>query len=377
MREYRRKRPKVLGVPAVVACLVTSSCNLSCPHCYARAFEKKDPHDLPFESWKKIIETLSRAGVHGIIITGGEPLLRDDLEKIILEAKHNDLGVSLITNGALLTEKRLASLVSTEISPIMISLDNSTPEGHDTFRGLTGLFVRIRNAVSFLKEHSTGVMLIAALTRYNIRKTGEIVETAHNLGVNRIRLKNLCLAGRAVTHADLEPEPDEYIQAVRDLFEADQKFKDMYIRFPDLPAIYYEKGIGLDHYYTLIQQGKIGECGAGFIGAAVSPDGYLQLCDMIDTPMGSLLSEDLKMLWNSEAMSMVRAVDLRTLEPCNNCRLKEKCLAGCRGLPTQYNEHHSLMSDLLCRKCFDLFREELFNKESDSVGNTQQELKEV
>lgn len=357
MREYTRKKPKALDTPAAVACLVTSSCNLTCPHCFARAYEKKDPHDLPFESWRTIMKNLSDAGVYAVIITGGEPLLRDDLEKIITEAVDCNLTVSLITNGAKLTEERLKSLVATGIPHVMISLDSSTAEGHDTFRGFDGLFARIQKAVPFLRENNVGVTLIAALTRNNIKESGEIVKTAHALGSTRIRLKNLCMAGRAVTHGTLEPEPHEYIQAVRDIYEADHTLPDMYVRYPDLPAVYYEKGIGITSYYSLITQGKIGECGAGFIGAAVSPQGNLQLCDMIQEPLGSVLHDDLTSLWNSEALEMIRAIDVRALNPCNDCRLKDVCLAGCKGLPSQYNEHNTLMSDLLCRKCLDSFPE--------------------
>lgn len=355
----------MLEVPAAVACLVTSSCNLACPHCYARAYEKKDPHDLPLESWKEIIEGLSDAGVRGIIITGGEPLLRDDLEQIISEAMDYGLLVSLITNGALLTETRLKSIVSTGITQMMVSLDSSTPENHDTFRGSKGLFSRIQDAIAFLRKNSIRVMVITALTRYNIRKSGEIIELAHSMGVTRIRLKNLCLTGRAMMHPALEPWPNQYIQAVRAISKANQEFKDMYIRFPDLPAIYYEKAIGLEHYFTLIREGKVGECGAGFIGAAVGPDGDLRLCDMIDTSMGSLLSEDLKTVWGSEEMNRIRARDLRTLKPCDSCRLRDKCLAGCRGLPSQYDENGAVGSDLLCKKCFDLFHDELFSEKPD------------
>ena len=363
MRKYARKKPKVLDIPAVVACLVTSSCNLNCPHCFARAHEKTDPHDLPFEGWKNIIKTLSDAGVYGIILTGGEPLLRGDLERILGEALDSNLDVSLITNGSNLTRQRLKSLVSTGMSRIMISLDSPSPESHDAFRGLKGLFNRIQDATHFLKENGIDITFIAALTKHNIRETAQLIETAHALGGTRIRLKNLCLAGRAVTHADLEPQPREYIQAVRDIFQADQKYE-MYIRYPDLPAVYYEKTIGRE-YYTLIRQGSLGECGAGFIGAAVSPAGNLQLCDMIDTPLGDLLSEDLETLWNSEALDAVRAVDLRALEPCCRCSLKETCLAGCKGLSSQYSGG-SLMNDLLCRKCADSFPE-LFNEVQDQL----------
>lgn len=352
----------MLDVPAAVACLVSSSCNLACPHCYGNAHKKRDPHDLSFRSWRKIIENLSNAGVYGIIITGGEPLLREDLEKIIVEAIEHTLEVSLITNGALLTKKRIKSITSTGISQIMISLDSSIPEVHDAFRGSKGIFTKIRDAIPFLQDNDIKIMIITALTRYNIGEVGEIVEFAHDLGITRIRLKNLCLAGRAQAYSCLEPQPDQYIQAVKAISKANQKFTDMYIRFPDLPAIYYEKGIGLKQYYTFIQEGKIGECGAGFIGAAVGPDGYLQLCDMVDNPMGNLLSEDLEFLWNSEEMNTIRAVDLRALEPCKWCRLKESCLAGCRGLPSQYNEYDALMSDSLCKKCFKVFHEELFTE---------------
>lgn len=356
MRESARKKPKALDTPAAVACLVTSSCNLTCPHCFAAAREKTDPHDLPLEGWRKIIKALSEGGVYGIIITGGEPLLRRDLETILTEAMDSNLNVSLITNGAGLSEERMKSLVSTGIPHVMISLDSPSAEGHDTFRGFKGLFARIKHAVPFLRENGTGVTFIAALTRYNIREAAQLIEAAHDLGGTRIRLKNLCLAGRAVTHGDLEPQPDEYLEAVRAIFEADQKCEDMYVRYPDLPASYYEKGIGKDSYTTLIRQGKLGECGAGFIGAAVSPAGYLQLCDMIDTPMGSLLTEDVKTLWNSEVMNAIRKIDVRALEPCCRCRLKESCLAGCKGLPSQYSGG-SLMNDLLCRKCLDSFPE--------------------
>jgi radical SAM protein with 4Fe4S-binding SPASM domain len=362
MREYVRKKPKALNTPAAVACLVTSGCNLSCPHCFAKAQEMKDPHDLPFEEWRKIIRILSEAGVYGIIITGGEPLLRRDLESILEEAIANGLSVSLITNGAKLTEERLKSLVSTGISNIMISLDSPFPQNHDTFRGLKGLFAQIQNATPFLEENGIDITFIAALTRYNVRETAQLIETAHNLGGTRIRLKNLCLAGRAVAHADLEPQKDEYIQAVKDIFEVDH-CDDMYIRYPDLPAIYYEKALGRESYYTLIRQGKLGECGAGFIGAAVSPAGNLQLCDMIDTPLGNLVSQGLEPLWNSEEMNAVRELDVRELEPCCRCNLRDICLAGCKGLSSQYSEN-GFMNDLLCRKCSDLFPE-LFNEAPD------------
>lgn len=111
---------------------LTDSCNLFCDFCSVKTNQFKN--EIPIEKIKNIIIEAKKNGLEELHLTGGEPTLRKDLEEIVSFASLQDLNVRLITNGTLLTKKRLKRLVDCGLKSIMVSLDGME-NYHNNVRG--------------------------------------------------------------------------------------------------------------------------------------------------------------------------------------------------------------------------------------------------
>ncbi|MBI2828325.1 MAG: radical SAM protein, partial [Acidobacteria bacterium] len=109
--------------PPVVVWNVCRHCNLRCPHCYAAATSTPSPDDLTTAEARRLIETLAEAGVRVLILSGGEPLLRQDLVELAAHARTVGLRPMLSTSGVLLDEPMAAALAAAGVSYAGVSLD--------------------------------------------------------------------------------------------------------------------------------------------------------------------------------------------------------------------------------------------------------------
>ncbi len=128
---------------------VTNKCNLKCKFCSVKAGSYID--EIPLPRIKEIIDEAIQYGLQDLHLTGGEPTLRADLEEIIEYAVSKKLNVRLITNGTLLTKKRLDSMYNHGLRSIMISLDGNE-EYHDKVRGVKGTFKKALETVKYAKD---------------------------------------------------------------------------------------------------------------------------------------------------------------------------------------------------------------------------------
>ena len=127
----------------------TWRCNLSCRHCGSDCKSSATLPDMPAEDFLRVVDSIiPHVDPHrvNIIITGGEPLVRADLEKVGLELYRREMPWGIVTNGLLLNEKRLASLRAAGLHNITISLDGL--EGtHNWMRGRAESFRRAVSAI--------------------------------------------------------------------------------------------------------------------------------------------------------------------------------------------------------------------------------------
>lgn len=128
---------------------VTNKCNLKCKFCSVKAGSYTD--EIPLSRIRGIIDEAVQYGLQDLHMTGGEPTSRKDLEEIIEYAVSKKLNVRLITNGTLITKKRLDSLYNHGLRSIMISLDGNE-EYHDKVRGVKGSFKKALETVKYSKE---------------------------------------------------------------------------------------------------------------------------------------------------------------------------------------------------------------------------------
>jgi radical SAM protein with 4Fe4S-binding SPASM domain len=193
---YRRMTDQSRRKPAIIGWEITNQCNLSCPHCYTAA--AKRPHDeMTTAECKRVIDAMAAIGVGTIGWTGGEPLLREDLEELTAYAGSRGIDANITTNGVLLNLDRAVRLMEAGISVIQISLDGSTPQRNRQIRGASDeQFHRIIDAIRIWKSLNLRVHMATLIARENLDDTRDMVQLGLREGVDLIRFCGFAPVGR-------------------------------------------------------------------------------------------------------------------------------------------------------------------------------------
>ena len=149
--------PAIEAIPHVVAWNLTERCNLACAHCYIAAGPWRSAGgELTTDEVRRIAdEILALNPAPMFVLSGGEPLLRDDLETIAAHAKAGGATVVVGTNGTGLTAERIASLQEAGVTGVAVSVDSLTERYHDRFRHGTGSLGETLAAVERLVRHGS------------------------------------------------------------------------------------------------------------------------------------------------------------------------------------------------------------------------------
>ena len=350
-----------LKAPIGVACEITGACNAKCLHCCVQATRSPIPNELTTEEWKRVIDELCDLEVFEITFTGGEPLLRPDLEELIEYSSSKGLTTTLLTNGYYLTESKLESIMSAGVKGIIVSLDGADAETHDKFRGLNGLYDHVIELIALLVERNMCVAVVTTISKMNIHQIVDIIELVEELGVPGISLANFRQSGYGKENAYLSPSLKEYTKLLTEVGVKEQKLRRLQIKYPNLPAPCFLKSIGPDRYEELKEQGKVGLCGAGIIGCAISPDGEIKPCDMSGSvALGNVREKSIKEIWSSShVFKHLRRIRASDQVPCNRCDLSiaNICPMGCKALPSQIEEAENMFNvDPLRMHCFNEYR---------------------
>lgn len=147
------------GGPGFSLLLITPLCNANCRFCgFARdVYDRSAAGHMPLEKACEAIDVLYRNGVRYLVLSGGEPLMHPDLLKIIQRARQLEMNVMVVTNGGLLSEKRVNELADVGVSGLIISIDAADSAIHEQNRGLPGVceMIRLANKVAAQRRLST------------------------------------------------------------------------------------------------------------------------------------------------------------------------------------------------------------------------------
>ncbi len=193
---------------------MTQACALACRHCRAEAVPEPHPNELGFEDALRLLDQIKDFGdpLPQLILTGGDPLMRQDLHPIIVEARKRGIGVS-ITPAATkaLTREVLEKLIELGVDGLGLSLDASTAEVHDAIRGVPGTFDRTVQAMKWAQELKLPLQvntLVAAETAPHLE---EVYELLKPLGLARWSLFFLIAVGRGKVLEPLSVEESERV----------------------------------------------------------------------------------------------------------------------------------------------------------------------
>lgn len=318
----------------LVAWETTRRCNLACKHCRALAQNHPYENELNTKASFKLLEQIKEVGNPIIILTGGEPLLRDDIFDIAAYGTKLGLRMVMAPNGTLITRENAQKIKDSGIKRISVSLDGSTPETHDTFRGIKNAFEKSIQGIKIAKQAGIEFQINTVITKTNLDQIPKILELAENLGAVAHHIFLLVPTGRGKYIVDSEINAGEYEETLNWFY--DQRDK----------TSLQLKATCAPHYYRILRQrakedGKkisfethgldavTRGCLAGTGFCFISHVGRVQTCGFLDVDCGNITHQTFKDVWeNSSVFNKLR--DFNNLEgKCGICEYKRVC-GGCR-----------------------------------------------
>ncbi len=307
---------------------VTNLCNAHCVHCSSSAGCCL-PDELNSDEAHQLIDQLADVGCIDLALSGGEPLLRPDIEELIEHAVRRNLQLGLGTNGWWLTPEKASRLKKLGIKRVQISLDG-LGEVHDKVRGLPGLFNRVKEAIQASLQAGLQTHLCFTPHSGNIEDLEDVIDFAAEMGIHLFNLSQFVPVGRGSKEMDLPAE--EWKKAAR-LWAAKRKQYASRMRFTSHLAqmALIDQSLG--------QQAGFRGCQAGVAQGYISPEGWVTPCVMLPVRVGNVRDQSFQSLWDESPILHDLRDRTKLGGKCNSCSIREKC-GGCRGVAYGYYEDY-------------------------------------
>ena len=301
---------------------ITYRCPLHCAFCYNPTdYDKHTQNELDTKTWLKVLNQARDLGALQLGISGGEPLLRDDIEIIVEEAHQLGYYSNLITSGVGLTDKRIDAFKKGGLDHIQLSMHDITEEINN-FITNTKTFELKKKVAAMIKDRGYPMVLNVVIHRYNIGHIKEILEMAEALGADYVELANTQYYGWSLINRNqLMPtkEQIDHAELVTNQFRdrVGNKMKVFFV-VPDYFAERPKKCMN----------------GWGEVFMIVTANGDVLPCHsarvLPNMVFPNVKDDHLKGAWyDSPAFNKFRG-DEWMKEPCRTCPEKENDLGGCR-----------------------------------------------
>jgi PqqA peptide cyclase len=307
--------------PTTLLAELTHRCPLHCPYCSNPMEMVRAQGEMGTEDWKRVFTQARELGVLQLGLSGGEPLVRKDLEELAIHARGLGLYTTLVTSGLGLTRVRAERLREAGLEHIQISIQDADPEVAEKIAGVSSVKQK-QAAAAIVKELGFAFSINVVLHRANLDRIGPIIDLAAGLGADRLELANTQYYGWAIENrAMLMPTREQLARAQATAEDAMRRYKGkMQILFvlPD----YFEK-------YPKPCYG-----GWGKLYLVVAPDGKVLPChgatQITTLTFDSARDRSLEWIWHQSAAFTAFRGDDWMREPCRSCPRKTVDFGGCR-----------------------------------------------
>jgi radical SAM protein with 4Fe4S-binding SPASM domain len=308
---------------------ITGKCNLKCRHCYVEAPDSRYG-ELPLPDILRIIDQLAAANVHGVELTGGEPLLRRDLPDILTALAKQQIAVRQIySNGILITPEILRTIKEQGFTPrFQISFDGCGT--HDAMRGVSGAEAPTLQAIRFLREHDVPVIVATCIDRNNLGALPATYEMMKELGIQYWRIAPPQAIGnwrQSKAGLTLEAALPVCASVAKRWHEDGRPFR---LQMP---------GYRSDEESPATYTPESYDCMVGRETPSLLPDGTLLPCPAytdtaISGQMPNLLRESFGEIWTESALRELlntkKSAVLAQNSECDACEHFAGCGGGCR-----------------------------------------------
>ena len=207
--------------PYIAIWEVTRACDLACVHCRAEAMPQRPPDELNTEEGLKLIRQVAEWKVPLFVMTGGDPLKREDLAVLVQECQKREMNFALAPSVTpLLNEESLQKLKKAGIHRISLSLDGADAYTHDTFRGIPGTYDRFMEAAYRIKELGIHLQVNTTICRHNKDQVWDLARVIKALDIDLWSVFFVVPTGRAQKEQALSAgETEEILNQLYELLE--------------------------------------------------------------------------------------------------------------------------------------------------------------
>jgi len=297
----------------------TLRCNLSCQHCGSDCRSISNQPDMPVADFLKVIDQITphvNPNRTMIIFTGGEALLRKDLEICGVDLYRRGFPWGIVSNGMVLTAERLKSLLAAGMHSITISIDGFE-DAHNWLRNHPKSYSNAFNAVKLLTEvKDIAWDIVTCVNKKNIQSLPEFKEHLIKSGVKNWRIFTIFPVGRAAELPELQLSNEEFTHALN--FIRDTRIENRIHLSYGCEGFLgnYEQEVR-DHFYT---------CHAGINVASVLADGSISACPSIRSNFhqGNIYKDDFMDVWNNR-FEQFRNREWARKGKCADCSMFRYC----------------------------------------------------
>ncbi|MCK5432391.1 MAG: pyrroloquinoline quinone biosynthesis protein PqqE, partial [Gammaproteobacteria bacterium] len=300
---------------------LTYACPLQCPYCSNPVDMANYKNEIDTGDWIRVMREARKMGATQLGFSGGEPLMRQDLEELIAEARQLGFYTNLITSGVGMDEKRVKAFKQAGLDHIQVSFQASSADLNNFIAG-TDTFEHKLEMARAVKKHGYPMVLCFVLHRQNEPYVREILDLAVSLEADYVELATTQYYGWAFHNK-------EYLIPTREqLANAEVVAKEYQEKLKGKMKIYYV----IPDYF----EDRPKKCmdGWGHVFLTITPDGTALPCHAARQLPGlefpNVKDKSIEWIWNDSLdFNKFRGMDWMK-EPCRTCPEKEKDLGGCR-----------------------------------------------
>ncbi|HEY3500496.1 MAG TPA: pyrroloquinoline quinone biosynthesis protein PqqE [Polyangiaceae bacterium] len=307
--------------PFTLVAELTYRCPLGCPYCSNPVEYGRFTRELDTASWQRVFQEAAALGVVQVHLTGGEPLLRDDLELLIRFAQEAELYTNVVTSGVPLDRKRWQRIVHAGVDHVQISLQAPTQAASDRIAGRHA-FDDKRAALGWALESGVPLTLNVVLHRESLAGVEGMIDFALEFGIPRLELAHTQYHGFALKNRDTLLPDAAAVEQVRRVVKA--------------ARARLAGKLEITHVLPDYHAGRPKACmdGWGQRYIHVAPDGLVAPChsarSMTSLTFENVSARSLSYIWHeAPSFRAFRGYEWMK-EPCRSCERRELDFGGCR-----------------------------------------------
>ncbi len=323
-------------IPKWIAWESTRRCNLKCVHCRCSSDLTATSGRFDTAKAKQLIDDICVVSKPVFVLSGGEPLMRDDIFEIAAHGTARGLRVCMATNGTLVTDEICEQMKETQIRIVSLSLDGPTAEVHDDFRQQEGAFEATLRAAKLFQRHGIEFIVNSSFAKRNQPSIADTFHLAKGLGAKAWYMFMIVPTGRGKDLLTELISKDDYEEILAWHYHQ-EKIEDEILMRPTCAPQYYrvvpqlnrQEGDAFTRRSLTFSTGGGKGCLAGQTIALIDCMGDLKPCSYFPLSAGNVIDRPFEEVWwQSDLLSDLRHFE-RYKGTCGRCEYLRVC-GGCR-----------------------------------------------